>query len=474
MGRYFTPAQSPQFIEGMYTPPWELINKKLEAEQTGFDNTLNTTNIMKNVDIKHIADPVLYERVNEIKNYYTQKIEKIEEDIKKDPTSWRKYIPDIQGVGKEMTKDMTTGEIANMKESYEGMKSMIEAHKEYKELYPEYYNQGMTNFISEFQKDPLRKKPFTWHQLAKPINAQEVYKAAQGIKPSAKAELENGRIITTTGVPQAQIETMALNMTINNPENAAFIQQQVKFKNPQYYNAKYAELNDGNGFYTKLYKDPHAVNKENDNDIISDVEARKKFAQFNEDYDKYIKDYNAAKDDKERAKLIVPKQEDYVITQNGAVGSIIEGAKNAGFYSQIDIKQDSAGLARVNMEYSRLTGAIDRQLRQKNADFSQLSNATNSLLKMEESYKSQIEDIDTEMYFKKEEMNEITNKTSPEYKKLEEEHNALKDILEGELEADGTREGGLKKRRRDAQLAAAQGALKLSYDAGVPDVPEPE
>ena len=136
MSRFYTPAQAPQFIEGMYTPPWELINKNLEVNQQGYDNTLATTNLFNDLDIQHIDDPVIREQAEKIKSYYRDKSQAITEAIQKDPMAWKRAMPNIQNLGRELSKDMKEGDIARMREQYNSLAKFTKDHEEYKRLHP--------------------------------------------------------------------------------------------------------------------------------------------------------------------------------------------------------------------------------------------------------------------------------------------------------------------------------------------------
>lgn len=398
MGRFYQPAQAPQFVEGMYTPPWELINNKMMQEQQGYENSLVTTNLFRDIDIKHIKDPVLDERVNDIQKYYTEKSDKITQAIQKDPSSWKKHIFDIQNLGRELAKDMKEGEISNMTQNYDSFKNLIESHQEYKALYPTEYNQGVNNAMQKWQEDPLRRKPFEWNQLAKPIDTEKYFKDLAAIKPSTEVRIRDGRIYSEEGVPQAQIDRAAHASLFGSPDYSNFISQKVSFKDPSYFNQRYMELNGGNGFYEKIYRDPNAINKSGDMDMISDEEVKKRMERYQEDFDKWDK-----LSDKEKLKKEAPVTSNYVTVEHGAIGQLIETAKNRGYYSKMDIKGDPITAARISANASSTNQALNRQVTMQGQTLRGLTSiattSTSQIRNIElllEDTKISLEDLDTD------------------------------------------------------------------------------
>ena len=119
MGRFYDAnSTAPQFVDGLYTPPWELINKKIEENQQGYDNVLATTNLFNDIDIQHIEDPVVKDQVQKIKDYYTGRSNQIVEAIKADPMNWRRAAPDIQNLSRQLQKDMKSGDISEIQNQY--------------------------------------------------------------------------------------------------------------------------------------------------------------------------------------------------------------------------------------------------------------------------------------------------------------------------------------------------------------------
>ena len=68
MGRFYRTAQ-PEFIDNfIYQPPWELINQVMSTKQQGYENAMQTTELVRNMaDIKHLGFED--DRAKEIKNY---------------------------------------------------------------------------------------------------------------------------------------------------------------------------------------------------------------------------------------------------------------------------------------------------------------------------------------------------------------------------------------------------------------------
>lgn len=358
MSRFYTPAQAPQFIEGMYTPPWELINKNLEVNQQGYDNTLATTNLFNDLDIQHIDDPVIREQAEKIKSYYGDKSQAITEAIQKDPMAWKRAMPNIQNLGRELSKDMKEGDIARMGEQYNSLAKFTKDHEEYKRLHPEDYNRGFQYYYDQFRKDPLRRGAFNWETLANPIDQKAIIDEVQKIKASSAVTPNGDYLVGTETIPKEQIEMVARNNIMGRPENLAYLQQQIKFKNPDYYDAEYENLHpNSGGLYEEFYTLP-SITDSNGNIIRGKILTNEDREVLENKYkDEFVKYLNLSDKDK----MQTPPPKSPFERHQGAVGRMINEAVGAASYTKNTIASDPAKLARFR-------AGVDVQISKNNID----------------------------------------------------------------------------------------------------------
>lgn len=115
MARFYK-TTTPDFVEDfMYTPPWELAGKVMEANEQGIQQTIASTQMLQDFDIQHINDPVLKEQAEGIKNKYASSADEIAKSLQtqlaSNPQAWRSQLPKIGKLAQELQKDVKSGDI---------------------------------------------------------------------------------------------------------------------------------------------------------------------------------------------------------------------------------------------------------------------------------------------------------------------------------------------------------------------------
>lgn len=348
MGRYYNAPQGVQFVDGLYTPPWEMINKSLEQNQQGYENALTTTNLFDNLDIKYIEDPVIKEQVEKIKGYYSNKANSITEAIKANPMDWRKSGINIQNLSKELQEDMKSGDISRFQDSYQSLSNFLEQHKEIKTKNPGDFNRGYEHFLNEWRKDPLRMEGFNWEQLVNPIDTESINKRIKDLAANATEQANGMWLVGNEEVTPERIMESAKNQIFGDSANSAYIQQQIKFKNPDYYNEEYASVNGGSGFYDKMYLDP------NTGKVIPDTEAEKRIADYEREKIDYYTQLQKGKKPK------VPQLN--VVQKKGAIGNLMDSLVAQNAYSKQTLKPNSNYIATLNYELDKIKNKDDKEL----------------------------------------------------------------------------------------------------------------
>lgn len=352
MGRFYNVSgQAPQFIDGLYTPPWEMMDKALSYNQEGYDNALATTDLFENLDIQYIEDPIVKEQVQKIKDYYSGKINSISEAIKANPMDWKKSRVSIENLSKDLQENLKNGEIARIQKAAQSLSNFLEQHKDFRVKNPGDFNRAYQYFLKEYQKDPLRIGNFDWETLVNPIDIESINKRIKDMAANAVEKSDGRWIVGNEEVTRDRIMESARNQIFGDPANSAYIEQQIRFQNPDYYNEEYAKVNGGSGFYDRLYLDPTTGK------VLSDEEATKRIEAYEKAKLDYFKKVNSGK----KAEIPVPN----VIQKNGAIGNLIESLSTQYAYSKQTRKPDSSYVASMSLQYEKDKDKEDRKTKNK-------------------------------------------------------------------------------------------------------------
>lgn len=342
MGRFYNVSgQAPQFIDGLYTPPWEMMDKALSYNQEGYDNALATTDLFENLDIQHIEDPIVKEQVQKIKDYYSGKINSISEAIKANPMDWKKSRVSIENLSKDLQENLKNGEIARIQKAAGSLSNFLEQHKDFRTKNPGLFNQAYNYFLEQYQKDPLRLGNFDWETIVNPIDEERMNKRFKDIMANVRETTEGMWKVGTEEVSKDRILESAKAQVYGDPENRAFIQQQIKFKNPDYYNEEYAKLTGGDGYYEKLYYSTNSTDEKGNPEMLDNEEVYNREKKYLEAVDQYIKD------SKEGKKNLVIPERDYIIKE-GAIQKLFNAAVSEHAYNKQTIDKSPVYFANLS------------------------------------------------------------------------------------------------------------------------------
>jgi hypothetical protein len=133
MGRYYQTA-APEFVQDiMYKPPWELAKEVLQKEQGDYDTAVAKTSLYGDVDMQHMDTPAEIENAQRIQQAYAQKSDALLEQLQSAGTDWRKAMPGLTKLGRELSADFKTGDISKLENSaaqYAAMNKHLETIKD--------------------------------------------------------------------------------------------------------------------------------------------------------------------------------------------------------------------------------------------------------------------------------------------------------------------------------------------------------
>lgn len=123
MGRFYQTAD-PQFLQDfVYKPPYEILLAGLQKEQNTYDTALASTNMFNNIDIDFIDDEKERERVRQLQDKYANQTEELSGKIRGEK-DWKKYLPEIDRMSKDLHRDYSTGDIYTVQKSAANYKEM--------------------------------------------------------------------------------------------------------------------------------------------------------------------------------------------------------------------------------------------------------------------------------------------------------------------------------------------------------------
>lgn len=129
MGRFYQTAK-PEFVNDfIYQPPWELMQQALTQEQNNYDVSLAKADLFKDLNINYIEDPIEKQRVAEKQNYYATRADELTNSLKNAGNDWKKILPQLNDLKKELSTDYKTGDIHNFETSAANYKAMEEQLK---------------------------------------------------------------------------------------------------------------------------------------------------------------------------------------------------------------------------------------------------------------------------------------------------------------------------------------------------------
>lgn len=248
MSRFYQSGK-PDFVDNfMYTPPWELAQQALAYNDAGIGKTLETASLFDNINVDYIPDPVEKAIVEkELKNYSDKADEystNMQLQLQNSPQSWKKYIPQLQTLGTDLSKNMKTGNLAKIQQSAAALRQWQEENKKIKEENPELYERGLSHYINEWRKNPNRSldATFSGDQLINfDITSKEFLDALGQFKASLQQREDGMYFLNNESVGEKEVEEAYLGLALSSPKGKAYLQQMAKFKVPGFYDEKTGE-----------------------------------------------------------------------------------------------------------------------------------------------------------------------------------------------------------------------------------------
>lgn len=217
----------------MYKPPIELMQQALDYNNQGVSTALATANLYNNLDINYIDDAREREIVDRKVSYYSNKSKEIQDEILKDPSAWQRLQPNIQALGAELQKDMTTGDIAKIQGSYNSLQKWMQDNEELRKTSPRVYQQGLNHYMTAWRNQDNRSLDGQFsavNLVSAPDIMQDKYrKIFEGVKANAETKTGGMYKYDNKYVTEQELQEIAYGLLMSDEQFKSYARQQTTF-----------------------------------------------------------------------------------------------------------------------------------------------------------------------------------------------------------------------------------------------------
>lgn len=217
----FNIIEKPEYVSDfLYQPPWELIEKVAQKKQEDFSATMKSMDMLEgSLSVGYIPDSVEKNRLETIQKYYQDKIDNFNTNLLSNPNDYKKYLPDMIRLGKDIDQDLKTGELSNIQGSYNAYQSWLQSDsvKKAQTEDPGLFETAKNKFLNNWRANPNRSQDalFTGQQLysGKDFTAG-LEKIIKELQPDLQKEGlvdTSGNWVTTTTKEQKQLAVNRIN-----------------------------------------------------------------------------------------------------------------------------------------------------------------------------------------------------------------------------------------------------------------------
>ena len=217
----FNIIEKPEYVSDfLYQPPWELIEKVAQKKQEDFSATMKSMDMLEgSLSIGYIPDSVEKSSLETIQKYYQDKIDNFNTNLLSNPNDYKKYLPDMIRLGKDINQDLKTGELSNIQGSYNAYQSWLQSDsvKKAQTEDPGLFETAKNKFLNNWRANPNRSQDalFTGQQLysGKDFTAG-LEKIIKELQPDLQKEGlvdTSGNWVTTTTKEQKQLAVNRIN-----------------------------------------------------------------------------------------------------------------------------------------------------------------------------------------------------------------------------------------------------------------------
>ena len=220
----FNIIEKPEYVSDfLYQPPWELIEKVAQKKQEDFSATMKSMDMLEgSLSVGYIPDPVEKSRLETIQKYYQDKIDSFNDNLLSNPNDYKKYLPDMIRLGKDINQDLKTGELSNIQGSYNAYQSWLQSEsvKKAQTEDPGLFETAKNKFLNNWRANSNRSQDalFTGQQLYSGKDfTSDLEKIIKELQPDLQKEGlvdTSGNWVTTTTEEHKKITVDRINSLI--------------------------------------------------------------------------------------------------------------------------------------------------------------------------------------------------------------------------------------------------------------------
>ena len=198
----FNIIEKPEYVSDfLYQPPWELIEKVAQKKQEDFSATMKSMDMLEgSLSVGYIPDSVEKNRLETIQKYYQDKIDNFNTNLLSNPNDYKKYLPDMIRLGKDINQDLKTGELSNIQGSYNAYQSWLQSDsvKKAQTEDPGLFETAKNKFLNNWRANPNRSQDalFTGQQL---YSGKDFTAGLEKIIKELQPDLQKEGLVDTSG-----------------------------------------------------------------------------------------------------------------------------------------------------------------------------------------------------------------------------------------------------------------------------------
>lgn len=352
MARFYK-TSVPEFVEDfIYQPPWELAQEVMKTNEEGIQNTLGAASLLQNIDINYIPDPVEKAKVEELQKKYGDAASSLATNLQiglqNNPQAWRKTLPELSNLSSELNKDIKSGEIAKITQSYNNYTKWLEDNKDIKEKDPLLYGAAQNALMREWQKNPNRSQDAVWQGVDLvdfDIHSKDIMEGLKNFEADIQTQIANGYIAQDKFLTKDKVIQAYMDRVLTDPKARAYLQQAVAFGVPGFVDEEGNPLS-----------------------IMIPVNTKTGETLSSEEYQKEIERYNSMTPKERAEKGLSEDTYSVVLNPKHTWAQAFEGYGSQRSFSQTTVKTDTTYNAAMNRAWQKEKFYVEMAFKEKGLD----------------------------------------------------------------------------------------------------------
>ena len=152
------------------------------------------------LSVGYIPDSKEKERLDTIQKFYQDKIDGFNDSLLGSPEDYKKYLPDMIKLGKDISKDLKTGELSNIQGSYNNYQSWLQSDsvKKAQTEDPGLFETAKNKYLNDWRANPNRSQDalFSGQQL---YSGKDFTAGLEKVIKELQPDLQKEGLVDTSG-----------------------------------------------------------------------------------------------------------------------------------------------------------------------------------------------------------------------------------------------------------------------------------